>query len=100
MTKCTAKMTVERVKSWFHAANIFRVYLDNVEIGRIANGQEVTFDIEPGRHIFHCNDTFNIPLTGKIPFEVGEGGHYGLLLYYRGGLNPFRCWAVEGVKLC
>ncbi|MBQ8286811.1 MAG: hypothetical protein IJY15_01480 [Thermoguttaceae bacterium] len=96
----TAKLTVLRVKEWIGAVNLYRVYLDNVEIGRIANGQEVTFQIKPGRHNFHVNDTFNLPLTGKVPFEVGEGEHYAFAVYYQGGLNPLRSFAAEGMKLC
>lgn len=89
-------ITVGRPTCLVGAFNLYRIYVDNIEIGRIANAKVETFEIEPGRHIFHCNEACHVPLTGPVPFEVNEGENCNFLLRWKGLFaNPLQTYKVD-----
>jgi hypothetical protein len=50
MTNGVANISVRRESAFFDRFRDYRILLDGREIGRIGNGQEKSFQIDPGEH--------------------------------------------------
>ena len=46
----SAKITINRDSGWADRIRDYNVCLNDIEIGRISNGETKTFEIEPGDH--------------------------------------------------
>ena len=64
----TARMILKRDSGYADRLRSFRVTLENEVIGSIANGQEATFDIEPGPHTLRLKVDW--AKSNTVKFEI------------------------------
>ena len=70
---------ITRDSGWVDRARAYKVSLDGKVIGKVKNGQEIQFDVPPGKHKLHlkldwCRSNiveFEV-LDGPVEFECGS----------------------------
>ena len=73
-------ITVYRKSSFAGMATDFEIFVDNMKLGNIKNGQSVIYEMSAGVHsIFvkqfaNRSNTINFECCGKVDFEVGYSG--------------------------
>ncbi|AFG38655.1 hypothetical protein [Spirochaeta africana] len=88
-----AKLTIQRTSQWINSGSSYRVLLDGEEQGSVADGQQITLEVEPGTHTvaITIGRSRSRPLTISLePAEEKQvvcgskltGWHRWLALYY------------------
>jgi hypothetical protein len=89
----SSSITISRDSGYADRIRSYRVVVDDLEIGKINNGESKTFSIEPGAHhlvlkIDWCSSNtvlFDLPPDGTMHFECGSnlrGVNLFLGIYY------------------
>lgn len=74
------KLTIKRSSEWNNRMRTFYITLDGVDVGKINNGQEISFDLNEGKHnvkakIDWCSsETFDFQLHDGIDKTIHISG--------------------------
>jgi hypothetical protein len=87
-SKC--KVTLNRKKSFVASLVAFKIYVDDIEVGKIKNGGTLVFEVTPGQHVFSINKAspINLIINADISADV--------VVY---GANNFGFDNIGGVSL-
>ena len=66
------KLTLTRQKAVVGCAVAFKIYIDNVKVGKIKNGQTIVLNVSAGNHIISVNknNAVNIEINGDTTADV------------------------------
>ncbi|HEX2207300.1 MAG TPA: hypothetical protein VHG93_06430 [Longimicrobium sp.] len=67
-----SSITIVRERAYTYAARSFKVFVDQVQAGTVANGDEVTLRVPPGRHGVHVGIDFYRSGTVAVDLAPGE----------------------------
>lgn len=67
----SAKLIIERESAYADSLRSYKVAVDGKVVGRVADGQTQSFDIEPGEHVIRLWADWG--RSPKIPFMAHEG---------------------------
>ena len=85
------KLTIIRKKAFAGWAATFNIYIDNVLVGKIKNGQKIDLEITGGDHqiSINQNNPVNITITGDIVVEAVVFGvnNYGIVVNGQSNIN-------------
>ena len=71
------KLTLNRKKSFVGALIAYKVFIDNNVVGKIKNGETLTFDVIPGQHTISINNNKNpivININGDTTADIAVYG--------------------------
>ena len=74
-----ATLTITRTSEYVNMARDYGIYIDDLKVGKISNGENMEIVVEPGMHTIYAKIdwcysptlTFTIDQTGSTTFKVG-----------------------------
>jgi hypothetical protein len=68
----SATIQLERRRHENFTWQSFRIFIDGVEVGRVKNGGQVSFSVEPGEHSIAVKAVLAFTGVAEVNIEAGE----------------------------